>query len=97
MNFIPGLSLRASEEAEVLGMDDAEIGEFAVCPPALEEDVKSNLPKYDYVELTRDVVNGDIIDDIDSKYSGERDSSLGPHEKAFSSAGTENPRRPIPP
>ncbi len=34
MNLIPGLSLRASEQAEVLGMDDAEIGEFAVSPPA---------------------------------------------------------------
>lgn len=32
MNLIPGLSLRASEQAEVLGMDDAEIGEFAVSP-----------------------------------------------------------------
>ena len=45
MNLIPGLKLRASEEAEVLGMDDAEIGEFA----------------YDYVELTRDVINGDAL------------------------------------
>lgn len=32
MNLIPGLSLRASEDAEVHGIDDAEIGEFAVCP-----------------------------------------------------------------
>ena len=31
MNLIPGLSLRVSEEAEVMGIDDAEIGEFAVC------------------------------------------------------------------
>lgn len=30
MNMIPGLSLRASEEAEILGIDDAELGEFAV-------------------------------------------------------------------
>lgn len=30
MNLIPGLSLRASEEDEILGIDDAEIGEFAV-------------------------------------------------------------------
>lgn len=30
MNLIPGLSLRASEDAEVLGIDDAELGEFAV-------------------------------------------------------------------
>lgn len=31
MNLIPGLSLRATEEAEILGIDDAELGEFAVC------------------------------------------------------------------
>lgn len=30
LNLIPGCSLRASEESEVLGIDDAEIGEFAV-------------------------------------------------------------------
>lgn len=30
INLVPGLGLRASEEAEVIGMDDAEIGEFAV-------------------------------------------------------------------
>lgn len=42
INMIPGLSLRVPEEDEILGIDDAEIGEFA----------------YDYVELTRDVING---------------------------------------
>lgn len=41
LNKIPGLGLRASEEAEILGADDTEIGEFA----------------YDYVELTREVDN----------------------------------------
>ena len=39
LNLIPGLSLRVSEAAEVMGIDDSEIGEFA----------------YDYVELTREV------------------------------------------
>jgi ammonium transporter, Amt family len=38
INYIPGLSLRASEEAELLGMDDDQLGEFA----------------YDYVEVRRD-------------------------------------------
>lgn len=38
MNLVPGLSLRASEEEEAIGMDDAELGEFA----------------YDYVELRRE-------------------------------------------
>ena len=54
MNLIPGLGLRASEEAEVLGIDDAEIGEFA----------------YDYVELMRDaVVGGSLVEEDESKYS----------------------------
>lgn len=54
MNLIPGLSLRATEEAEILGIDDAEIGEFA----------------YDYVELTREVLN-DSEDSSSSKFSSE--------------------------
>jgi ammonium transporter, Amt family len=31
MGLIPGLALRVSEEDEVMGIDDTEIGEFAVC------------------------------------------------------------------
>ncbi|RAL63815.1 hypothetical protein DID88_003458 [Monilinia fructigena] len=62
MNLIPGLSLRASEEAEILGIDDAEIGEFA----------------YDYVELTREVLND--ISETGSKYSG-RDAAASPHHE----------------
>lgn len=38
INIIPGLHLRASEDAELLGMDDDQLGEFA----------------YDYVEVRRD-------------------------------------------
>lgn len=38
INIIPGLHLRTSEEAELLGMDDDQLGEFA----------------YDYVEVRRD-------------------------------------------
>lgn len=40
MNLLPGLGLRASEEAEVLGMDDAEIGEFAVSPRSVQSRVQ---------------------------------------------------------
>ncbi|KAL8796065.1 MAG: hypothetical protein Q9195_001641 [Heterodermia aff. obscurata] len=39
MNLIPGLSLRASEESEIIGIDDSELGEFA----------------YDYVEHKREI------------------------------------------
>lgn len=75
MNLIPGLKLRASEEAEVLGMDDAEIGEFA----------------YDYVELTRDVINGDSLGDSDmiSKYSGDEGSVIGSPEKTYTGRSDE--------
>lgn len=38
INIVPGLKLRASEEAELLGLDDQQLGEFA----------------YDYVEVRRD-------------------------------------------
>ncbi len=38
LNLVPGLSLRVSAEGEEIGLDDAELGEFA----------------YDYVELTRE-------------------------------------------
>jgi Amt family ammonium transporter len=40
MHFIPGLRLRADEESEILGIDDAEMGEFA----------------YDYVGLEAELV-----------------------------------------
>ena len=39
MHYIPGLRLRVDEETEIVGIDQADMGEFA----------------YDYVELTREV------------------------------------------
>jgi Amt family ammonium transporter len=42
MNLIPGLSLRASEDSEIEGIDESEIGEFA----------------YDFVEKERDYIHG---------------------------------------
>merc|ERR1712072_607448 len=42
INLIPGLHLRASDQEEIMGMDETEVGEFA----------------YDYVEVARDVVHG---------------------------------------
>lgn len=46
MHYIPGLSLRASEEVEILGLDDAEMGEFA----------------YDYVGLEQELGHTVILD-----------------------------------
>lgn len=70
MNLIPGLSLRAPEEDEILGIDDAEIGEFAVSytPNLLYNTFFVNeFSQYDYVEVTRDIVNGVESSDAGSK------------------------------
>ncbi|KIH92049.1 ammonium transporter MEP2 [Sporothrix brasiliensis 5110] len=48
MNLVPGLSLRVTAEEEELGLDDAQLGEFA----------------YDYVELARtpsEHINGEFV------------------------------------
>lgn len=39
MHFIPGLRLRTDEKREILGMDDAEMGEFAYDYVAVENDM----------------------------------------------------------
>ena len=39
MHFIPGLRLRADEESEILGIDDAEMGEFAYDYVGLEAEI----------------------------------------------------------
>jgi ammonium transporter, Amt family len=45
MHVIPGLRLRANEEAEILGIDDAEMGEFAYDYVGLEAEIN---PKQEY-------------------------------------------------
>lgn len=64
--FFPVFKLRASEEEEILGIDDVEIGEFA----------------YDYVELTRDVLLPDDVSEGMRTHSHDhRASSMSYHEK----------------
>ncbi|TFK23004.1 ammonium transporter [Coprinopsis marcescibilis] len=43
MHFIPGLRLRATEETEILGIDDAEMGEFAYDYVGLEQEIGQNI------------------------------------------------------
>jgi ammonium transporter, Amt family len=64
MNLIPGLSLRATAEEEEMGLDDAQLGEFA----------------YDYVELRRDaaaVIVGEEKREYPEDREGEVYSSGG--------------------
>lgn len=72
LNLTPGLHLRANEEAEILGIDDAEIGEFGKSinltfqeqQQRIRESCSSNsvATAYDYVELTREVINDEDMD-----------------------------------
>jgi hypothetical protein len=93
----PGLKLRASEEAELLGMDDDQLGEFA----------------YDYVEVRRDYLawtpqktaqleDGHEIPPADRYGIGEHSEMLEyrtPTENASkeSEEDRENHRKPLPP
>jgi ammonium transporter, Amt family len=43
MHFIPGLALRVDEESEILGIDDAEMGEFAYDYVGLEQELGHTL------------------------------------------------------
>ena len=43
MHYIPGLALRANEKAEILGIDDAEMGEFAYDYVGLEQEIGHSL------------------------------------------------------
>jgi len=43
MHFIPGLSLRTPEETEILGVDDAEMGEFAYDYVGIEQEIGHTL------------------------------------------------------
>ncbi|KAF2842393.1 ammonium transporter [Patellaria atrata CBS 101060] len=73
--FVPALRLRASEEEEVLGIDDVEIGEFA----------------YDYVELTREIKipEDDALSHQDSEEHELQ--HMQTHEKNHDSIGSHNP------
>lgn len=43
MHYIPGLSLRVNEQTEILGIDDAEMGEFAYDYVGLEQEIGHTL------------------------------------------------------
>ena len=58
INFIPGCKFRTDEEGEIVGVDDAECGEWAVSPDSLsfgaETEFRLHL-QYDFVHIRRDV------------------------------------------
>lgn len=85
IDLIPGLKLRASEEAELLGMDDDQHGEFS----------------YDYVEVRRDFLawsphrvepaqNGEVV--IEPQHGIQEHASLAEaHSPSFHSEPVAHP------
>ncbi|KAF1984691.1 ammonium transporter-like protein [Aulographum hederae CBS 113979] len=70
--FVPAFRLRATEEEEILGIDDVEIGEFA----------------YDYVEVSREAKVPDEDDGLSRHSGDAHElASLEPHEKNHNSTG----------
>ncbi|PFH47896.1 hypothetical protein AMATHDRAFT_151057 [Amanita thiersii Skay4041] len=64
MHFIPGLRLRACEEDEIIGIDDAEMGEFA----------------YDYVQLGQDLGHRlESCSSVDSSRQHDQQPPLSSH------------------
>ncbi|KAK7001985.1 ammonium transporter [Favolaschia claudopus] len=61
MHFIPTLRLRSSEEAEILGIDDAEMGEYAYDYVGLEQEIGHTLEINGGVEAQAGGREGDHI------------------------------------
>jgi Amt family ammonium transporter len=76
MHYIPGLSLRMSEESEILGTDDAEMGEFA----------------YDYVGIEQELGHSTNLDDHLAAEGGNREPQHHKSGQSISSAEIEAER-----
>ncbi|ORX33997.1 ammonium transporter [Kockovaella imperatae] len=59
MHFIPGLRLRASEEAEIVGIDDAYLGEFAYDYVGIDPELRLHR-----IESKPRILSGDVLPDI---------------------------------
>ncbi|KAF8327995.1 ammonium transporter [Amanita rubescens] len=72
MHFIPGLSMRGSEEAEILGIDDAEMGEYAYDYVGLETEIGHVIPPAG--EITTEVEQKTISSAQESRKSVDEKS-----------------------
>lgn len=83
MHFIPYLSLRIPEEAEIVGIDDYEMGEYA----------------YDYVGLEQDLgvkdIEGGLEHERMNATSGGREPRHAAHADHSSSASDIEKRDPV--
>ncbi|KAK8847538.1 hypothetical protein IAR55_005396 [Kwoniella newhampshirensis] len=81
MHFIPGLRLRASEEAEIVGIDDAYLGEFAYDYVGTDPELRLHR-----VESKPTITSGDVI--ADNGITGESSNEkIDAHATGNAAAG----------
>ncbi|KAG0126823.1 ammonium transporter AmtB-like domain-containing protein [Tuber indicum] len=87
---IPGLKLRASEQAELLGMDDDQLGEFAYDYVEVRRDYLAWTPAKEHHDANSPVTAGDrhgiaahsqMIDGHRPQHSGSSNEKVGSEEK----------------
>ena len=75
LHFIPGMRLRASEEAEIVGIDDAYLGEFAYDYVGTDPELRLHRIES---KPTLQTATGDVIE---ADLSSSSNSNQGEHEK----------------
>lgn len=74
MHFIPGMRLRADEESEILGIDDAEMGEFAYDYVSLEAEINPNGPEMAVAARFHGSTDASVLDE--ERHSGKIEARL---------------------
>nr|ODN89543.1 amt family ammonium transporter [Cryptococcus depauperatus CBS 7841] len=83
-HFIPGMRLRASEEAEIIGIDDAYLGEFAYDYVGIDPELRLHR-----VNSKPQLTSGDVIADTPTSNSHEStiNEKVDPHATGNAIAG----------
>lgn len=82
MHFIPFLRLRATEEAEIIGIDDAYLGEFAYDYVGIDPELRLHR-----VDSRPQITTGEVLADLPVNPESEHASTTDVNEKA--------PRSPV--
>ncbi|OCF58665.1 hypothetical protein L486_03155 [Kwoniella mangroviensis CBS 10435] len=74
LHFIPGLRLRASEEAEIVGIDDAYLGEFAYDYVGTDPELRLHR-----IDSRPQLTSGDVIAEAPHSPDGNSSHEKVPH------------------
>ncbi|OWZ76014.1 amt family ammonium transporter [Cryptococcus neoformans Bt85] len=84
LHFIPGLRLRASEEAEIIGIDDAYLGEFAYDYVGTDPELRLHR-----IDSKPQLTSGDVIAEVAPSNGHESSTTekVDPHATGNAAAG----------